>query len=162
MKYKIRPLDLYFYSSVTQYIKYTNDMNTIDSPLVNGNGDAIVLKVVNDAIRGYARRNYQRNNLERSRAKVILISDKFSRVLVGRAKPDSDTVDIFITKALDNYMKDVIEKLVEHLRFNEINVNVSENEGLRRKYQKRFNNGDRVQTRSGREGEDSYAESDEW
>ena len=85
MKYKIKPLDLYFYSSVTQHLKYTHDMNVIDSPLVNGNGDAIIIKVSNDAIRGYARRNYQRNNLERNRAKVILISDNFSRVLVGRA-----------------------------------------------------------------------------
>lgn len=143
--YEFRYADLYLYSMVTKYLVNGSDVREMESPFKDEDGRELRFSFRGDAVRGYGRRNWQRNALERNRGHVILLERDGQQYLAGRKPAHKDVVEIFTTAEQGSVEYQLMRKLIKHLEYNEIEVVKCYDLKRQKKLLRRFQQGDRVQ-----------------
>lgn len=143
--YEFKYADLYLYSQITKHLINGTDVREMESPFKDDDGNELRFRLRGDAIRGYGRRNWQRNALERNRGLVILLERDGQQYLAGRKSAHKDVVEIFTTAEQGSVEYQLMRKLIKHLEYNEIEVVKCYDLKRQKKLLRRFQQGDRVQ-----------------
>lgn len=156
-EYKQKYRDVYVYSRVIQKLIDKSIIGQLSSPYEE-DGETVGLTIVGNAVRGYGRRQWQRDKLESERGRVILIDKERGSVLIGVQEKVSNVLEIFLTDTLTELEKMIAQDLIKQLKFNDIKVNVSLDEKRRTKLQIRWRQGDVIQREAGRSGQRDYTD----
>lgn len=150
--YKLQYEDLYLYSQVTKHLTNGFDVNEMSSPFKDSDDNEVRIRLRGDAVRGYGRRQWQRQALESNRGSVIILEIGREPKLIGRKQAQKDAVEIFTTEEVGSITHRIVKKLIKHLEYNEVTVIKVSDKHKQMKYEKRWKQGDRVQ-REARNGD---------
>ena len=147
--YKLKYKDVYIYGVVTQYFLGKDLINNVDTPYKE-DGEPVKIIIRGNSVRGYGRRNWQREALERNRGEVIALSKGMMTALIGTHDKASNMIELYITDTLSSVQSEIANDILANLLFNDIKVTVSTDERMRNKLEKRWHEGDRIQREAGR------------
>ena len=159
--YKVKYKDVYIFAHITQYILRQELLQEIETPYRDEDGTHIHLRIRTDSVRGYGRRQWQRDDLERKRGMVISIEAGGEPKLIGLYKAHKGIVELFVTGTLGDIRDEIVKDVLSHLTYNNVNIEVSTDESKRIKAEKRWRAGDRIQREGGLSGyrdESDYAD----
>lgn len=156
-EYKSKYKDIYIYGQVIQTLIGKSVIDGVSSPYEEG-GETVHLSLRANSVRGYGRRNWQREKLESERGMVIILEKGDRNALIGVQDKVRDVVEVFLTTTLTTVQQEIVKRLIEQLKFNNIKVKVSSDEKRRGKYQRRWSQGDRIQREAGRSGQRDYTD----
>jgi len=150
--YKVKYKDVYIFAHITQYILGQELLQEVETPFQDKDGTHINVRFRTNSVRGYGRRNWQRDELERNRGMVVSIELAGTPKLVGVYSPNKKMVEMFKTGTLGDIKNDIVDDIISHLEYNNVNMEVSTDESKRIKLEKRWVAGDRIQREGGRSG----------
>lgn len=147
-KNKLAYQDVFLYTKVTSRLIQSSFSANISSPFYYKNGDVMEIYVDNDVITGVANRNFQRDRLNNSRGKVILINGVGHKErVVGRWSKIKENVTLYPTERLLPEEIKLLGVLQKHLTNNNITVIIDIDEKKRFRLETRRRRGDNVQYR---------------
>ena len=156
-EYKEEYRDIYIYGRVIQTLIGKSVIDSVDSPYKEGD-ETVHLTLRANSVRGYGRRNWQREKLESERGIVFILEKGDKNALIGVQDKVRGIIEVFLTDTLTDVQRSITEDLIEQLKFNDIKVKVSPDEKRRTKIQRRWKQGDRIQREAGRSGQRDYTD----